>query len=123
MVAAVAAGVRILGGGVPIFCRVQGGYRAWDVSFFTVMAAREVGREEQVDSLNECYLLALNLEASSYEDAKIDLMDAYHVHTSRFNFPHFISCLTLRDSYAHMCARTSIRSSASIGRRRRASRG
>lgn len=41
-----------------------------------MMAARQVAREEQIDALNECHLLALNLEASSYEDAKIDLMDA-----------------------------------------------
>ena len=70
------------------------------MSFFAVMAARKVAREEQIDSLNECYLLALNLEASSYEDAKIGLTDAYHVNASRFNFPHFISCLTLRNNYA-----------------------
>lgn len=76
------------------------------MSFFAVMTAREVVREEQIDSLNECHLLALNLEASSYEDTKIDLMDVYHAHTSRFNFPHFISCLTLRDSYAQMHVRT-----------------
>ena len=64
------------------------------MSFFAVVAAREVAREKHIDSLNEYHLLAFSLEASRYEDAKIDLMDAYHAHTSRFNFPHFISCLT-----------------------------
>ena len=65
-----------------------------------------VQKDHWVGSLNECRLLALNLEASSYEDAKVDLMDAYHAHTFRFNFPHFISCLTLRDSYTQMYVRT-----------------